>query len=58
MSNTKPVKETDTNLRGIATDKESSSHEPNLKGTFIAVMGIGVIIVVSWFGVWSLFLSR
>ncbi|KAA0966837.1 cytochrome c oxidase subunit 2A [Sporosarcina sp. ANT_H38] len=37
-----------------------NSNEPthNLKGTFIAVMLLGVVILVSWFGFYALFLSR
>lgn len=30
----------------------------SLKGTFIAVMLLGVFILVSWFGIYALFLSR
>jgi hypothetical protein len=30
----------------------------NLKGTFIAVMLLGVFILVAWFGFYALFLSR
>ncbi|WP_186668956.1 cytochrome c oxidase subunit 2A [Sporosarcina sp. BP05] len=43
----------------------SKQHQPNsnesthnLKGTFIAVMLLGVFILVSWFGFYALFLSR
>ncbi|MFD1413822.1 cytochrome c oxidase subunit 2A [Oceanobacillus jeddahense] len=32
--------------------------EPNLKGTFFSVITIGVIILISWFAVFLLFLSR
>ncbi len=32
--------------------------EGSLKGTFIAVMLVGVFILVSWFGLYALFLSR
>ncbi|MRG88297.1 cytochrome c oxidase subunit 2A [Salinibacillus xinjiangensis] len=50
--------------------KQSSAHdvhevedietheEPNLKGTFAAVMFIGVFIVVSWIGVYALYMYR
>ena len=30
----------------------------NLKGTLYSVSVVGVIIILSWVGVWSLFLSR
>lgn len=30
----------------------------HLKGTFIAVMLLGVFMVISWFGIYALFLSR
>ncbi|MEK5039753.1 cytochrome c oxidase subunit 2A [Sporosarcina sp. FSL K6-3457] len=47
---------------GKGTPKQQqSSHsesEVSLKGTFIAVMLIGVFILVSWFGLYALFLSR
>lgn len=37
----------------------SSNHTGvDLKGTFIAVMLLGVFILVSWFGIYALFLSR
>jgi hypothetical protein len=45
----------------VLKDKPNSAHEEeelNLKGTFTAVMAIGVFIVVSWIGAFSLFLSR
>ena len=32
--------------------------ENNFKGTFISVMMLGGFIIVSWLGVWLLFLSR
>lgn len=30
----------------------------DLRGTFIAVMLLGVFIIVSWFGIYALYLSR
>lgn len=30
----------------------------NLKGTLYAVGVVGLVIVLSWIGVWSLFISR
>lgn len=38
----------------VTTETEESS----LKGTFVSVMIIGLFIVVSWFGVWYLFMVR
>ncbi|MEK4406486.1 MULTISPECIES: cytochrome c oxidase subunit 2A [Sporosarcina] len=45
--------------------RNSMKHQPNthesthsLKGTFIAVMLLGAVILVSWFGFYALFLSR
>lgn len=32
--------------------------EPNLKGTLISVGILGLFIIVSWVGVWALYLSR
>jgi len=32
--------------------------EVSLKGTFIAVMLVGIFILISWFGLYALFLSR
>ncbi|MHA6258275.1 cytochrome c oxidase subunit 2A [Sporosarcina sp. CAU 1771] len=37
------------------TNNESSI---SLKGTFIAVMLLGVFILISWFGIYALFISR
>ncbi len=30
----------------------------NLKGTLYSVSAVGVVIILSWVGVWALFLSR
>jgi hypothetical protein len=43
--------------------RDPKQHRPNesthsLKGTFIAVMLLGVFTLVSWFGFYALFLSR
>jgi len=35
-------------------DKETHS----LKGTLIAVILLGIFIIISWFGIYALFLSR
>lgn len=37
---------------------QTSDGEEKLSGTFFSVMVIGVLILVSWFGVYGLFLSR
>lgn len=37
---------------------ESNHSGINLKGTFISVMLLGVFILVTWFGLYALFLSR
>lgn len=37
-------------------NKENKS--PSLKGTLIAVILLGIFIIISWFGVYALFLSR
>lgn len=34
------------------------TNEPNLKGTLISVSLLGAFLLVSWFGVWSIFVSR
>lgn len=33
-------------------------HQENLKGTFAAVIIVGLIILFSWFGIFGLFLER
>ncbi len=40
--------------------KQQKSNESTIhfKGTFIAVMLLGVFLVASWFGIYALFLSR
>lgn len=37
-------------------DEKKESH--SLKGTFISVMLLGIFLLVSWFGVYALFLVR
>ncbi|MCT2537335.1 cytochrome c oxidase subunit 2A [Aquibacillus koreensis] len=32
--------------------------QPELKGTFIAVMGLGLFILISWFIVYFIFVAR
>ena len=38
--------------------KNNESSTIHFKGTFIAVMLLGVFLVASWFGIYALFLSR
>lgn len=38
--------------------KTNETNEPNLKGTLISVSILGAFLLVSWFGVWSIFISR
>lgn len=47
----------------MSTSKENKQEKKNepkihLTGTFIAVMLLGVFIVVSWFAIYALFLSK
>jgi len=35
-----------------------ASKESSLKGTFISVTILGIFLMVSWFGVWWIFISR
>ncbi|WP_425516858.1 cytochrome c oxidase subunit 2A [Sporosarcina aquimarina] len=37
---------------------KQTKEDANLKGTLIMVMILGVIILVFWFGIYGLFLSR
>ena len=47
---------------GKENPKQHPSAQPestmSLKGTFIAVMLLGVFILITWFGLYALFLSR
>lgn len=38
--------------------KTSEKKEHSLKGTLFSVMFLGVFIIISWVGVYALFLSR
>ncbi|MDW0110772.1 cytochrome c oxidase subunit 2A [Sporosarcina aquimarina] len=40
------------------TSVASSAESSNLKGTFIMVMILGVLMVGAWFGAYWLFISR
>ncbi|EST54469.1 cytochrome C oxidase subunit II [Brevibacillus panacihumi W25] len=37
---------------------QTQPHQENLKGTFAAVIIVGLIILLSWFGIFGLFLER
>jgi hypothetical protein len=37
--------------------KPDPGHD-SLKGTFVSVMLVGAFILLSWLGVWSLFIGR
>ncbi|MUV39816.1 hypothetical protein JNUCC1_03700 [Lentibacillus sp. JNUCC-1] len=37
---------------------EEKQEEKSLKGSFVSVMILGVFLIVSWAGVWMLYLSR
>ena len=40
-------------------EKHVDEHEGiDLRGTLIGVGVVGLVIIIMWFGVWSLFLSR
>lgn len=43
------------NEKDIQNDNEK---EPDLKGTLISVSLLAAFLIVAWFGVWSLYLSR
>jgi len=38
--------------------KEETKEEESYKGTFVSVMLLGGFLILSWIGVWLLFLSR
>ena len=38
--------------------KNKQKQEDNLKGAFASVMILGFILIISWFSVYALFLSR
>ncbi|MEN1969392.1 cytochrome c oxidase subunit 2A [Lentibacillus sp. N15] len=45
-------------LQQKSVEKLESKQNSSLKGTFASVMLLGAFIIVSWVGVWILFLSR
>lgn len=38
--------------------KRQHKADPSLKGTFVSVMILGALIILSWFGVFELFMNR
>ncbi|HLR66283.1 subunit I/II of b(o/a)3-type cytochrome C oxidase [Virgibacillus alimentarius] len=38
--------------------KDASEDKTSLKGTFVSVMLLGGFIILSWLGVWGLYISR
>ncbi len=46
--------------KGTPQQQQSSptDSEVSLKGTFIAVMAVGAFLLIFWFGLYALFLSR
>ncbi|CAM3429499.1 MULTISPECIES: cytochrome c oxidase subunit 2A [Brevibacillus] len=44
--------------RDVKKAPQTKPHQENLKGTFAAVIIVGLIILVSWFGIFGLFLDR
>lgn len=45
-------------MREPETEGKDTEEENEYKGTFVAVMILGLFLVVSWVGVWILFLVR
>ncbi|SDQ55529.1 cytochrome c oxidase subunit 2A [Virgibacillus salinus] len=39
-------------------EEKAKKESPDLKGTFISVMMLGLFILASWFGVYALFVMR
>lgn len=45
-------------IKNKEADTNVTEEEHSLKGTFYSVMFLGVFIILSWAGVWWLFISR
>jgi flagellar basal body-associated protein FliL len=45
-------------MRKDEVQEASEKEKPSLKGTFISVMILGVLIIISWVGAFALFISR
>lgn len=46
------------NNKTVTKNHPHTEEEPNLKGTLIAVMSLGVFIIATWIIVFDLFLGR
>lgn len=46
------------NVQNRKMKSDTEKNEPDLKGTFISVMLIGVFLIVSWVGIYTLFMVR
>lgn len=44
--------------REAKVPKQTQPQQENLKGTFASVLIVGAIILLSWFGIFGLFLER
>lgn len=44
----------------LDTEKQTTpeTEEPSLKGTLVSVIILGLFLLISWFGVWYIFISR
>lgn len=42
----------------MSSKKGKKKESMSLKGTFISVMLLGIFLIISWFGIYALFLSR
>lgn len=38
--------------------RQKKEEKSSLKGTFVSVMTLGLFIIISWAGVWVLYLTR
>lgn len=48
----------ETEKKAPILKKKKTQNEISLKGAFASVMILGAFIIVSWFGIYALFLSR
>ncbi|WP_156889850.1 cytochrome c oxidase subunit 2A [Planococcus lenghuensis] len=42
----------------LGIDRHSTAEEYSLKGTFVSVLILAAVMIVSWFGIMVLFLDR
>ncbi|WP_096270427.1 cytochrome c oxidase subunit 2A [Paucisalibacillus globulus] len=45
-------------MRRQEDKKASEKDKPDLKGTFVSVMLLGIFIIITWVGAFALFVSR